>query len=246
MLAFPKIKVSFNESQACLHGQGKAPLYAVDMSFKDRLKAARKALGLRQLDVAEKLGVSVQAVSQWERGENEPEFHRALKLSEMLGIDLINGETENKDGTYPQEFTPMVAPLLSRVAAGQWAEIMASGERPPVDRYFEVSEKPVGAVFSLEIESGSMEPEFKAGDIIVIDSGIEPLPGDFVVAKLDNEDRATFKKYRPRGQDEDGKPVIELAPLNPDYPSLFISARTPGRIIGVMVEHRRFRARRSR
>ncbi|MCZ4058067.1 S24 family peptidase [Pantoea sp. LMR881] len=41
-----------------------------------------------------------------------------------------------------------------------------------------------------------MEPDFKEGDVIIVDPEIEPVPGEFVVAK-NGEHEATFKKYRP-------------------------------------------------
>jgi SOS-response transcriptional repressor LexA len=84
-----------------------------------------------------------------------------------------------------------------------------------------------------------MEPEFKEGDSIIIDPDVKPSPGDFVVAKNAQEE-ATFKKYRPRGVNEQGEQVIELVPLNDDFPSLR-SDYTPLQIIGTMMEHRRYR-----
>jgi len=90
-----------------------------------------------------------------------------------------------------------------------------------------------------------MLPEFHEGDKIVIDPEVAPQPGDLVIAKLDGDDEATFKKYRPRGVDSTGAPVIELVPLNDDWPTLTITADKPGRIMGTMVEHRRYRRRAS-
>jgi len=82
------------------------------------------------------------------------------------------------------------------------------------------------------------------GDVVIIDPGVRPLPGDFVVAKVEADDSATFKKYRPRGADESGVPIFELVPLNEDYEVIRISAANPGTIIGTMMEHRRRRRRR--
>ncbi|KAG1243050.1 hypothetical protein G6F65_022664 [Rhizopus arrhizus] len=90
--------------------------------------------------------------------------------------------------------------------------------------------------------SPTNEESFNEGDIVVIDPEVEPLPGDFVVAK-NGEHEATFKKYRPRGVTERGAVVFELVPLNPDYPSLR-SDISAIQIIGTMVEHRRYRKRR--
>ncbi|CAI0838292.1 Peptidase S24-like [Serratia quinivorans] len=82
-----------------------------------------------------------------------------------------------------------------------------------------------------------MEPEFKEGDLIIVDPELNPLPGDYVVAK-NGEHEATFKKYRARGVTQDGQDVFELVPLNPDYPTKS-SLTEHIEIIGVLVEHRR-------
>ncbi len=86
-----------------------------------------------------------------------------------------------------------------------------------------------------------MLPDFREGDVVIIDPELAPTPGDFVVAK-NGENEATFKKFRPRGLNEHGEQVIELVPLNEDYPSIRSDAQ-PFRIIGTMVEHRRYRRR---
>ena len=87
-----------------------------------------------------------------------------------------------------------------------------------------------------------MEPEFKEGDTIIIDPDIKPSPGDYVVARNADQE-ATFKKYRPRGRNAQGIDVIELVPLNEDYPILR-SDVSPLEIIGTLVEHRRYRKAR--
>jgi len=87
-----------------------------------------------------------------------------------------------------------------------------------------------------------MEPDFKAGDVIIVDPEIEPTPGEFVVAKNGGE-QATFKKYRPTYTDMKGCQHFELVPLNDDYP-VINSENQPLTIIGVMIEHRIYRRKR--
>lgn len=230
--------------QAVLHCAPKAKLYVAVMSFGSRLRAARSRAGMKQGQLAEALGVSVQAVSGWERDVYKPEVGNVIKIASALGISADDLMSEDAGETlgYQQGLTAVYrAPLIDRIAAGQWRAIIADGERPRADRSFELSKRPVGDAFALQVESGSMLPEFREGDVIVIDTGIEPRPGDFVVAKLDRDDKATFKRYRPRGVDDEGQPIIELAPLNDDFPTLIMNARNPGTIVGVMIEHRRFR-----
>jgi SOS-response transcriptional repressor LexA len=91
------------------------------------------------------------------------------------------------------------------------------------------------------MEGDSMEPDFKAGDIIIVDPEVEPTPGEFVVARTAAQ--ATFKKYRPTYIDPMGCQHFELVPLNDDYP-VINSDHQPLTIIGVMIEHRIYRRKR--
>lgn len=215
-------------------------------TLSDRIRDGRRAKGLTQSDVANRLNVSVQAVSQWESGRTAPSADKLVALSEVIGLDLSTVGMISGGNILPPRGRAggIMVPLIDRVTAGQWTEIVN-----PVDYFsgepaFEINWTPRGVAFALELTGESMLPEFTDGDVVIADTGVEPLPGDFVVAALNEAHEATFKKYRPRGLDADGAPIIELAPLNPDYPTLEISAKRPGHIVGTMMEHRRFRRRR--
>ena len=54
----------------------------------DRIRSRRIRLGLRQLDLANALRVSAQAVSKWERGENAPDLALLPKLARLLDLSL--------------------------------------------------------------------------------------------------------------------------------------------------------------
>jgi len=95
--------------------------------------------------------------------------------------------------------------------------------------------------FALRINDGSMSPDFREGDIIIVEPSIEPQPGDYVVAK--SGDEAIFRKHRPRSLNERGEQVFELVPINEDYPPLR-SDIAAIKVIGTMVEHRRYRKNR--
>ena len=71
------------------------------------LKMYRTHAGLTQEEVAEKIGVSRQAVAKWERGESSPDIESCIALSEMYGttVDMLvrNMKLEAKssdDGKY--------------------------------------------------------------------------------------------------------------------------------------------------
>src|SRR5690606_31797082 len=132
-------------------------------------------------------------------------------------------------------------PLINYVQAGQLTEI-GTGFSGEAMEYLLTDLDLSEYAFALEIEGNSMSPEFSPGDRVIIDQEVAPSAGDFVVAKNGHEE-ATFKKYRPRGINENGQEVFELVPLNDDYPTLY-SDRQPLKIIGTMVEHRRYRRTR--
>ncbi|MGL5177990.1 MAG: LexA family protein, partial [Aeromonas veronii] len=93
--------------------------------------------------------------------------------------------------------------------------------------------------FGLVVVGDSMAPDFLEGDVLVIDPNVDPLPGDFVVAK-NGQDEATFKRYRPKGFNDQGVEYFELVPSNENYPKMR-SDKQEIRIIGTMMEYRRKR-----
>ncbi len=213
--------------------------------------AARTARGWSQGDLAAKAGVSQGTIGHLESGRNQSST-KLPQIASALGLkveELISGETEKRAPNEETRFSNVVPapvglrriPLISSVQAGMMTE--AVDPFPPGGAFeylltdLDVSEH----AFALELEGRSMEPEFREGDRIIVDPATQPQPGDYVVAKNGREE-ATFKKYRPRGIGASGREVFELVPLNPDYPTIN-SENEPARIIGVMVEHRRYRKR---
>ncbi|MDO4565112.1 MAG: helix-turn-helix transcriptional regulator [Clostridia bacterium] len=68
------------------------------MEIGNRIAALRKANKLTQQELADKLHISFQAVSNWERGESMPDIGKLLELSEILGIsaDGLLGRTASR------------------------------------------------------------------------------------------------------------------------------------------------------
>ena len=214
-----------------------------------RIRARRDAVGLTQEKLATACGVSRAAVAQWEAGVTKPSLDNLVKAAEVLGVWLswlTMGDQSLPDT--PNPFTGLAAsaappgiPVIDLARAGEWhtdsTSLPSDIERIAVDPTHSAR------AFALLIRDESMAPDFREGDKIIIDPEVAPQPGDFVVAKLERDAESTFKKFRPRGEDASGTSTIELAPLNPDWPTVRINAETPGRIIGTMVEHRRYRRR---
>lgn len=69
--------------------------------FKDNLIQLRKLQNMTQEDIAEKVGVSRQAVAKWEAGETTPDLEKARLLASALGVsldDLTNYEPAENMG----------------------------------------------------------------------------------------------------------------------------------------------------
>lgn len=212
-----------------------------------RLTHARKHARLNQKDVAETFGISSQAVSQWESGRTRPDSRRLASLARLFDVRL-EWLLDESGPMAIEEFSPSAeashttqVPIIDRAQAGVWTELEDPLASAPVDEFLHTGLKVSSSTFALVIEGRSMEPEFQPGDKVIIDPEVKPQPGDFVVAKRDDDEKATFKKYRVRNQDEDGRGVIELTPLNSDWPTLMIDQDNPGHIVGTMVEQRRYR-----
>lgn len=92
---------------------------------------ARKKKGMTQMELADRIGISFQAVSNWERGLSCPDISKLFELSELfdISIDELLGNrraaqiaTEIQDGTppaLPMEELTAVAPLLDQEQADQ-------------------------------------------------------------------------------------------------------------------------------
>lgn len=89
----------------------------MEKSIGTCIAAQRKAKGMTQKELAEKLHVSDKTVSRWERGESEPELSVLPVLTELLDVtleELIAGE---KDISEKKEAGTMF-PLLSMISLG--------------------------------------------------------------------------------------------------------------------------------
>ena len=58
------------------------------MNFAEKLKSLRKENGMSQETLAEKLGVSRQAVTKWETELGLPDIDNMVAISKLFGITL--------------------------------------------------------------------------------------------------------------------------------------------------------------
>lgn len=224
-------------------------------------QAIAAANNIDKKTIAERLGVTKQSVTGWETTGRITKGN-LIKLAELLSIQLSWFLDENTDQPISRAQTASPAsseipafdvnvknspmgrraiPVISAIQAGAMKEITEPYEIGSGYATLYTDDTYSRWAFGLEIEGDSMLPKFEPGDLVIIEPEWEPRPGEYVAAK-NGKQEATFKKYRQRGTDKDGRDIFELVPLNEDYPVLR-SDETPLIIIGVMAEHRQ-RARK--
>ena len=211
--------------------------------WKERATLSQKEFGKKY-----ELG-SVSMVSQYLLGRRPLNLPAAVKFARGLGVPLeeisptlaaLAHKAAEASNVVPVSTTEAkFVPLLNYVQAGLWT----SNGHCNYDEMLPVLFDDVDSMFALRLRGESMEPEFYEGDIVIIDSSIRPCPGDYVVARNAETFEATFKRYAVKGLDDNGNDVFELVPLNTLFPHLR-SDQQPIEIVGVMVEHRRYRRRR--
>lgn len=77
----------------------------MDKEIARRLATRRKQAGLSQEALADKLGVSRQAVSKWERAESPPDTDNLIALAAIYGLtldDLLWREAGESDSQVSQ------------------------------------------------------------------------------------------------------------------------------------------------
>lgn len=80
----------------------------MNIEIANRLYEMRKKKGLSQEELAEKIGVSRQAVSKWERAESSPDIENLILLSQLYCVsldELLMNEPYTKENTSDKEST---------------------------------------------------------------------------------------------------------------------------------------------
>lgn len=92
----------------------------MSITIGKRIALLRKSKGLKQEELAEKLGVSGQAVSKWENDQTCPDISLLPQLAKILGVTvdaLLSGkeETEPAVQVLPEEQRKDIKDMMLRI-----------------------------------------------------------------------------------------------------------------------------------
>lgn len=185
--------------------------------------AARENKGLNQSELARLLNITPQAVQKWEQGKSIPKGKRLEALASALDVPVtelfkmkITPVTEEEKARQQEKRDKESArfmqsmnialragkvPLISWVKAGEFDEAIDIFHPGFADEWIPIYDKKVGVkTFALKVVGDSMtsssnsHPSFNPGDIIICDPDAGVNAGDFVIAKDQLTQEATFKK----------------------------------------------------
>ncbi|WFF39264.1 XRE family transcriptional regulator [Moraxella nasibovis] len=221
------------------------------MSLSDRLKSARKAKKFSQAEVAERIdGLSQSAYSQLESGKSKTTT-KMIELARLFGVNadwLATGqgemstkpsiddlrqkmnEIQGRENGVEHANPVKMLPIINEVQAGHFTEI---GD-DVFDEYEPAHHK--DGDYWLRVKGDSMTPDFNQGDLILIGRNRVAVTGNYVVALVADDPKATFKKYRECFDGD--KPYHQLIALNEFYPTIDSRAKA-FEVIGVVLEHKR-------
>ena len=92
--------------------------------FKDNMLQLRKLHNLTQEDVAEKVGVSRQAVAKWESGDTMPDLEKSRLLAETFGVSLDDLANFEPDKNLNVSVPPKGKHLFGVVTIGEKGQIV--------------------------------------------------------------------------------------------------------------------------
>ena len=216
----------------------------------EKLKARRKELKMTQKEIADRLGISYQAYSAWERGVKKPSRKKVKQLEQILNvpkdyfteIEIVRlyNTLSNKGKDQVVEYTRNLVQkektqqvvsvsenlyeyhVYEKMSAGIGASVYDNRNYDTV--YFN---EELAHDFASWVSGDSMEPKYQNGSVALIrETGFDY---DGAVYAVVCNNRTYIKRvYR----EEEG---LRLVSINSKYDDILISYDEDPRVVGVIV-----------
>lgn len=128
----------------------------MEMTLGKRIAFLRKDKEFKQDELAEKLGVSAQAVSKWENDQTCPDITLLPELAKLLGVtvdELLSGKSEPAVTMLPEAERKDIKDMMIRIQVDS-----SDGDKVRVNL-------PMGLV-QIALDTGMALPQFSGSDIL--------------------------------------------------------------------------------
>ena len=216
----------------------------------EKLKARRKELKMTQKEIADRLGISYQAYSAWERGVKKPSRKKVKQLEQILNVpkdyfteieivrlyNTLSNKGKDQVVEYTRnlvqkEKTQQVVSVSENLYEYHVYEKMSAGIGTSVydNRNYDTVyfNEELAHDFASWVSGDSMEPKYQNGSVALIrETGFDY--DGAVYAVVCNSQTYIKRVYR----EEEG---LRLVSINPRYDDIFISYDEDPRVVGVIV-----------
>lgn len=216
----------------------------------EKLKARRKELKMTQKDIADRLGISYQAYSAWERGVKQPSREKVKQLEQILDIPIgyfteieivrlyntLSDQGKDQALSYvrnlvQKEQSKNVVSIVDKLYEYHVYEKISAGIGSSVynDQNYDTVyfDEELSHDFASWVSGDSMEPKYQNGSVALIrETGFDY--DGAVYAVVCNSQTYIKRVYR----EEQG---LRLVSINPKYQDIFLSYDEEPRVIGRII-----------
>lgn len=216
----------------------------------EKLKTRRKELKLTQKDIADKLGISFQAYSAWERGVKKPSREKVQQLEQILNVpkgyftdseivqlyNALSDKGKNQAVSYikklvRKEQCKNVVSMSEKLYEYHIYEKMSAGIGSSVynDQNYDTVyfDEELAHDFASWVSGDSMEPKYQNRSVALIrETGFDY--DGAVYAVVCNSQTYIKRVYR----EEHG---LKLVSINPKYRDIFLSYDEDPRVVGIVI-----------
>lgn len=198
-----------------------------------RIRHERTTKGLTRKALAELTdSLNISRINNYERGERTPGPEEITQLAKALEVSpaFLMGLSDDRDGEFSRNSgIGTLIPLLDYKQACDpsfYIQRIKEELHPEKITFVPVSPDIANQIdekaFALQIKDNSMDPEFRINDILIFNPNTKLNPGDFVAAKIGNENEIVIRKYKQLSISKTEQ-SFELIALNEDWANIHVN-----------------------